>query len=56
MNFQISKMARNVHLQEWVRIIISMIMPVADGIKYIMLDAAPGSILYSYEYLKKIIS
>lgn len=35
--------------------IAEALMNVADGIKYVMVDAVPGSILYSYEYLKMML-
>lgn len=31
-------------------------MNVAKGLKYVLVDAVPGSILYSYEYLKKTLA
>lgn len=36
--------------------IAEAIMNTAEDIKYVMVDAVPGSILYSYEYLKKMLS
>lgn len=35
--------------------IAEALMNIAEGIKYVMVDAVPGSILYSYEYLKYIL-
>lgn len=32
------------------------VMNVIAGVKYVMLDAVPGSILYSYEYLKQMLT
>jgi len=36
--------------------IAEAVMNVISGVKYVMLDAVPGSILYSYEYLKSMLS
>lgn len=35
--------------------IAEALMNVAEGIKYVLIDAVPGSIIYSYEYLKVML-
>lgn len=35
--------------------IAESMMNVAEGIKYVMIDAVPGSLLYAYKYLKKML-
>lgn len=32
------------------------LMSITSGVKYVLIDAVPGSILYSFEYLKKMLS